>query len=1088
MPRWTRGPWGLCLAWAVLSSVEAAAQVPTAEPWRAAYTGADAEGPHVLGLWKFDAGAVAQDSGPLKLHGKLDGAVAAAAGRFGGAWEGFPGWPVEDQRHALLIPAHPALSPSDAFAAELWLRPKPELAAAGAVYLLDKKYVAHQDYQWQLGPPDKSGARRMVVHLGFGSESESFASEPVSLPPDAWRHAAFSYDGAGTVRFYLDGSSVGTVSRPGRRGVTAGKSGLSIGDRLGSHYGGFPGYLDEVRLCRGALEFSPAALTLQAQRTVWLRTEPSPGVRVHVVNLLKEPLAGAKLTWSGLGASAKTVDLPRLTPGGTHELLVPLDTRLRPDDYALRVRLSVPGEPPVVREETLALKLMPRPLPRMPVVMWGIGSPAEFARELPRLKDLGFTHCLGFAPDTATPWGRDEPAPAHGPEMIAAVERMFDTALAHELRIAASISVGPFLKARPELARVDRQGQPYPRHDCNAALPGLAAYAERVGRGVGQTYGRHPAFEATLVNSEVRDDAALSFSEFDRAAYRRFSGQEIPDEAIQKWGVQWSKLPNFPADRVIPDDHPLRRFYHWYWTVGDGWNGLHTAVHRGLKATSREGVWTWFDPAIRAPSIAGSGGEVDVLGQWTYTDPGPLRVGYFCDELLAMAEASGRGQRVMKMTQLFWYRSSTAPRLAGGRHIPSPFDDHDPDAAYISISPAHLRGAFWSMLARPVAGVMYHGWSSLVPTDGTHGYKYTQPDLQTEFRRLHHDVLPALGPALLRVPDRPSEVAYLDSFTAQMFAGRGSYGYAHDEAYLTLLHAQLQPQVLFEETLLARGLDGFRVLVLADCDVLPASVVEKIRAFQDRGGLVVGDERLAPAIRPDVVLPHFTREKQAAADKATLLSHAAALRAALDARFPRYAETTNPELVTRVRGNGASEYLFVINDHREAGSYVGQHGLVLEHGLPSAGQVRVRRSATHVYDLVARREVEVARADGLVTWPVQLGPCEGRVYLLTPAPIERVAIDGPATAQPGTALEVAVTVATAAGSPVPAVIPLEVSIRDPAGRPAEFSGYQAAVDGQLRLRLELAANDLPGVWEIAVRELASGREAARYFRLETPRP
>ena len=81
---------------------------------------------------------------------------------------------------------------------------------------------------------------------------------------------------------------------------------------------------------------------------------------------------------------------------------------------------------------------------------------------------------------------------------------------------------------------------------------------------------------------------------------------------------------------------------------------------------------------------------------------------------------------------------------------------------------------------------MYHGWSSLVPTDGTHAYKYTQPDLKTEFRRLHRDVLRPLGPALLQLPDRESDVAYLNSFTSQMFARRGSYGYSHDEAYLTL--------------------------------------------------------------------------------------------------------------------------------------------------------------------------------------------------------------------------------------------------------------------------------------------------------------
>ena len=32
--------------------------------------------------------------------------------------------------------------------------------------------------------------------------------------------------------------------------------------------------------------------------------------------------------------------------------------------------------------------------------MWGLGSPGKCARkEMPRLKDLGFTHCLGGGAD-----------------------------------------------------------------------------------------------------------------------------------------------------------------------------------------------------------------------------------------------------------------------------------------------------------------------------------------------------------------------------------------------------------------------------------------------------------------------------------------------------------------------------------------------------------------------------------------------------------------------------------------------------------------------------------------------------------------
>ena len=58
-----------------------------------------------------------------------------------------------------------------------------------------------------------------------------------------------------------------------------------------------------------------------------------------------------------------------------------------------------------------------------------------------------------------------------------------------------------------------------------------------------------------------------------------------------------------------------------------------------------------------------------------------------------------------------------------------------------------------------------------------------------------------------------------------------------------------------------------------------------------------------------------------------------------------------------LRMTGQSDYVFVVNDHREAGSYVGQHGMVMENGLPSEGEVSLLRGSGHVYDLVNGREV-----------------------------------------------------------------------------------------------------------------------------------
>ncbi len=132
---------------------------------------------------------------------------------------------------------------------------------------------------------------------------------------------------------------------------------------------------------------------------------------------------------------------------------------------------------------------------------------------------------------------------------------------------------------------------------------------------------------------------------------------------------------------------------------------------------------------------------------------------------------------------------------------------------------------------------------------------------------------------------------------------------------------------------------------------------------------------------------------------------------------------------------------------------------------------------------MAHRAVATRRdKDGLI-FAVQLGPCDGRLLMATAAPIARVSIAGADTVARGGRWTGRVTVQEAKGKPIDAVVPLHVEILDADGRPAEFSGYYGAANGTLELSLDIAANDQPGVWEIRVRELASGLRSSMFVRV-----
>jgi hypothetical protein len=1061
-----------------------------AEPWQLPYTGEDAQGNHVIAFWNFEGegGAVVDMSG--KGHdGKLAGATRNAEGRFGAAMTSGRGFPVEDVRHAIHIPSAPVLSPQGAFTLELWVRPNEELADYGGAHLLDKKYVAHSDFQWKLDPPNSLGNRQMRLTLGFGDESDIWwSSEGASFNAGEWSHLAVTYDGAGTVHFLQNGRSLGGATKSGRGTIHPGTHILSLGDRVGSNYSGFPGELDEVRITKGVREFRPMTITATHRRAVYRRMEKDAALGFNLNNVSKTAQTGIRVTIQVPGMPADHHDITQLDVGEKHTFSFALDTQLRPGNYDVSVTYALgDGKDGYQNRETFPVTIVPRALPyRMPVVMWGVGGVKQVTENTAALKDIGFTHCLGLRTDYNAIWEAGEAVPAASEKDLVDSYRMLDQALADDLGIVISLGNGHWMDRKPELHRVNAEGMAYERVNPCCLTPGIFEFSKNVGISVAQSYGDFPAFDAALINSEVRDSSQVCFHEHDRAAYRAANGKEYPEAVRIKNGVSYTKLPDFPANRVVPDDHELLQFYRWFWRKGDGWNTVHSAVNDGLKSAGRDDLWTFFDPAVRIPSIWGSGGNVDFVSHWTYSYPDPIRMGLCTDELFAMA-GGNTNQDVMKMTQIIWYRSQTAPAPDGASPTAtqSAWEDYDPDAAYITIAPMHLKEAFWTKIARPIKGIMYHGWQSLVPSQSHSAYRFTHPETRNVLKGLVHDVVEPLGPTLLQVPAAKAEVAFLESFTSQILAGRGTYGWGGSwagDAYHILQYAHLQAEIIYEETIQKRGLDGFKVLVMTDCDVLSESIVAAIQAFQSAGGIIVGDARLCPAIKADIQIPIYLRVKDGAADKAALLERAANLRTALAPHYTTYADSSEVEVIPYRRRYGSTDYLFAINDRREFGDYVGQHGLVMEKGLPANTTVTLERTG-HVYDLLESQRVAARQVGDKFEVDLVLEPGGGRLLMVTDTPIDAVAISGTTSARRGATSAIEIVIADDEDAPLDAVVPIEVTVLDPDGRRSEGSGYYGAAGGTAGLNLDHAPNDTLGMWTVKVRELASGKSAMHFFRL-----
>ncbi len=841
----------------------------------------------------------------------------------------------------------------------------------------------------------------------------------------------------------------------------------------------------------GSSERKILELKLQpGARKVFYKLEKNAALNIKISNKTNTEIKKLIVNISINGKIVSTRQLSSLAPLSNMEAKCPVDTLLRPDVYKSKITVSgFQGNRKISDSTAVKLTIVPRRnLHEMPVIMWGDA-------DIPSLKEIGFTHEFAGVVDFGKILKEGKCAKAASDETIAKTRENLDRLMANGmyggvfffrwLRMRKTSEARKLIK---KFQRVDRNGEPY---SGNVSIcmrsPEVVEFVTNSGQAAAEAYGDHPGLDFGLLYSEVRDAVKPCFHKWDRDAYKKFSGNHIPTSPqLTKRGIHFSFIEDFPKNHVVPDNYPFLKYMKWFWQKGDGWNNTLTSLNQVLKKnTSNPNFWTFHDPATRTPSVWGSGGDVDVISQWTYCYPDPIKMGLTTDELFAMAK--GSRQKVMKMTQIICYRNKLAPKLPEKIQDRASWEIEKPDAKIITIPPDLLREAFWCKIARPVKGIMYHGWPSLVEDPrGHHSYRCTNHEAKKVLTGLIRDIVRPLGPALTQIPDRPAKVAFLESATSQFLASGGSWGWGENwdsDMYLVLLWAQLQPEIIYDETIKRDGLGKYKILVLPNCQVLTESVYKAINDFQDKGGIVIADDRLKPPLIPDIVMKSRKRTGEAGKDKQALQDKAKKLRKLLDPVYERHGDSTNPDVIVRFRKYKNTDYLFAVNDKRTFGKYVGHHGKVMEKGLKTSSTLSVRRKDVTVYDVKNHQKINTLSTPDGIRWKVNFTPAEGKLFMITGKPIKTIKIALPPKTNIGGEYQLKIFVLDSDGNPIDAVVPLEVKIIDSKGQQAEWSGYHGAKDGQLVLPLAIAPNDPIGKWTITVRDLASGTIESENFNI-----
>ena len=941
--------------------------------------------------------------------------------------------------------------------------------------IFDSKYVArpglkqqqfHKGFMFYLIPRGEN-IYRPGAALGFGKESVQIQGRNVTLTPGIPHSLSMLFTATGKVTFKVNGKINHTVNvPPGNLASSPLRS--TFADRIGANYQPLGGTLCRLEIKKAPYE--PLTVSAAAgERCVFERLEKNVFLHIDLRNFLKSSLKDLTLRSSSGSQKSSQIKVKELSPGSRKSFKLPVDTTLLPGEYVYHLEVFDPQGRCLIRS-SIPYTIVPSYGDFLPVLLWGNYE------EVKDLRTIGFTHQIihlfprqgNFTAADRKKW----------------IPRL-DNNLKNGLYTFGTLHAHfRFLQSRRYL-RTGKDGKPYPRPALEASHPEVRREFAEAARTTLLGIGDHPAFDGALINSEVRDGSLPSFgSGVEPAAFKKYAGYAIPDTVTGKSPLPYIADPTFPWDRVISDKRKDLFFLRWFWDKGDGWNPLQTLLSRTMHDAVRgighkKRFFTFYDPATRVPPQWGSGGAVDMISQWTYTYPDPIKIGQATDEVIAMA--GGRpAQKIGSMTQAIWYRSKTAPANQTVKNPPSWLQE-EKNAQFISVAPDSLREAFWSKISRRLDAIMYHGVGSLVARTDHKLYRMTNPAAREVLTELNKKVILPLGPVLKKVPERSLEVAILESNAASFYAPRHfPAGWSQNwiaDLHLALQWGHFQPGIIYDEHLLhGKDIENLKVLFVPGLEVVTQPVLAALNKLRSRGVILVGDEFTLPALMLDHRIRSVPRDLKAPAEtKKKLQKLGKELGNILAGVLPQRFSASNQDLVLRRRGNDKADYVFVVNDKRTFGSYVGQWKLVQEKGLPNSGTVTVHHPAAAAYDLVKHCEIPLQKQKNLCRFNITCGPGDGALILLLDRKIKGVQAALPQKIKQGEAFTLQGRITDGSGRNIRSILPVEVILTDLSGRTLPGSGFYAtAPDGSLTIKERMAANAACGRMKVVLRCLASG--------------
>jgi hypothetical protein len=339
----------------------------------------------------------------------------------------------------------------------------------------------------------------------------------------------------------------------------------------------------------------------------------------------------------------------------------------------------------------------------------------------------------------------------------------------------------------------------------------------------------------------------------------------------------------------------------------------------------------------------------------------------------------------------------------------------------------------------------------------------------------------------------------LNSFTSNCFDP--NHTLSQVTGYGRLMQGHFDVEMVAEEEILNNRGSQYKAILLNNVKYLRTSVYDALAAYAAHGGLLLLDASVpfdipgAKRIAIDIGAGTYGDPEQVLLVRKALAPHiqpwfdgqdlkiAATRMQAGDVSYTWFVNVHDGKEYTFCRermgagvpGSRTVEKINEVQQWEEA---------EMAKGLYTTAIVMDSLPGAVPYDLVGGRRLDVQkRADGRFVVTVGMERFGGALVAWLPEEIASLTIAAPATATPNKPVNVAVSIVGKSGGKAPGELAVEFVLKDPLGQQHVVSGVRTAHDGMADWAWTPAVNDLPGLWTLTVKDLASGRQLERRIAL-----